>query len=73
MRLTPHAQPLVAQSLRPNFAKMVKCAFTQPRKTLANNLKKTLDVTQIEALGIDPTTRPQNLSIDNLVKLAECL
>jgi 16S rRNA (adenine1518-N6/adenine1519-N6)-dimethyltransferase len=73
MRLTPHAQPLVAQSLRPNFAKMVKYAFTQPRKTLANNLKKTLDVTQIEALGIDPTTRPQNLTIDNLVKLAECL
>ena len=71
MRLSPHPQPLVSAHLRQDFAQMVKLVFTQPRKTLANNLKKTLTVEQIEALDIDPSTRPQNLHIEQLIKLTK--
>lgn len=73
MRLNPHPQPLVSTHLRKDFAQLVKLAYTQPRKTLANNLKKTLTVKQIEALNIDPSTRPQNLCVEQLVKLTECV
>ena len=71
MRLSPHPQPLVCAHLRQDFAQMVKLVFTQPRKTLANNLKKTLTIEQIEALDIDPSTRPQNLHIEQLIKLTK--
>ena len=71
MRLSPHPQPLVSAHLRQDFAQMVKLVFTQPRKTLANNLKKTLTIEQIEALDIDPSTRPQNLHIEQLIKLTK--
>lgn len=72
MRLSPHPQPLVSAHLREDFAQMVKLVFTQPRKTLANNLKKTLSLEQIEALDIDPSTRPQNLHIEQLIQLTQC-
>ena len=71
LRLIP--QPRVPEHLRSQFANVVRLAFTQPRKTLANNLKPHISSEQIESLELSPSTRPQNLSITDLVKLAHYL
>ena len=73
LRLMPHPQPLVPEHLRLQFANLVRLAFTQPRKTLANNLKPHISSDQIESLELSPSIRPQNLSIADLLKLAQCL
>lgn len=52
---------------------LVKKAFTQRRKTLRNNLKTLLSSEQIESLNIDPGARPETLSTDQYVTLANLL
>lgn len=71
MRLVPHKTPKVANELESTFNQLVKTCFSQPRKTLANNLKKILSSDKIKALGIDPTIRPQNLTIEELIALSK--
>lgn len=46
-------------------------AFNQRRKTLRNCLKNIIDVDAIEQLGIDPSVRPENLSLNDFINLAE--
>ncbi|MGL1955872.1 MAG: 16S rRNA (adenine(1518)-N(6)/adenine(1519)-N(6))-dimethyltransferase RsmA [Colwellia sp.] len=45
-------------------------AFNQRRKTIRNSFKKLLSEEQLISLAIDPTLRPENLSIDEYIKLA---
>jgi 16S rRNA (adenine1518-N6/adenine1519-N6)-dimethyltransferase len=45
-------------------------AFNQRRKTIRNSFKKLLSVEQLTSLGIDPTLRPENLAIDEFIKIA---
>ncbi len=53
--------------------------FSQPRKTILNNLKDALALEiskeelaqQLSQVSIDPTLRPQNLSIESIQKIAE--
>lgn len=53
--------------------KLVTQAFNQRRKTLANTLKNNVSVAQLEALGIDPTQRPEMVSVAQYVQLAQSL
>lgn len=53
--------------------RIVRSAFNNRRKTLRNTLKNELAVEQIEQQGIDPGLRPENLSVSDYVKLANCL
>ena len=55
------------------FAKVVKMAFQQRRKTLRNNLKPLMSAAQIESSGIDPQTRAETLSIQDFSRLANYL
>ena len=73
LRLTPHPQPLVPENLKQQFAHIVRLAFAQPRKTLANNLKSHIGSDQIQRIELSPSIRPQNLTISDLVKLAQFL
>lgn len=73
LRLTPHQQPLVPNNLKQHFAHVVRLAFTQPRKTLANNLKPYIKCDQIEKLELSANIRPQCLTIPDLVNLAKLL
>lgn len=73
VRLTPHETPPVELRDPEQFAKLVTQAFGQRRKTLRNNLKGLLDATQIDALGIDPTRRPETLSLEEFARLANCV
>lgn len=48
-------------------------AFNQRRKTIRNSFKKLIPVEALESLGIDATLRPENLSVDNFITLANYL
>ncbi|GMR16612.1 MAG: 16S rRNA (adenine(1518)-N(6)/adenine(1519)-N(6)) -dimethyltransferase RsmA [Gammaproteobacteria bacterium] len=73
VRLIPHDKPPVEINDFNEFSKLVNFSFTQRRKTLRNILKGKLDVEQIEALGIEPTIRPERLSLQDFTKLANAL
>ena len=51
--------------------KFVASAFAMRRKTLANNLKPYLSAQDLINLGIDPTQRPEQLSVADYVQLAK--
>ncbi|RUR37828.1 16S rRNA (adenine(1518)-N(6)/adenine(1519)-N(6))-dimethyltransferase RsmA [Vreelandella populi] len=70
VRLTPHATlPHVADDPALLF-ELVKLAFGQRRKTLRNNFKGRVSPETLEALGIDPTRRPQTLTVAEYVAIA---
>lgn len=50
--------------------KVVTQAFSQRRKTIANTLKTILTVDDLAAEGIDPSQRPETLSVEAFVALA---
>jgi 16S rRNA (adenine1518-N6/adenine1519-N6)-dimethyltransferase len=45
-------------------------AFNQRRKTIRNGFKKLISVEQLESLNIDANLRPENLTLDNFITLA---
>jgi len=70
VRLTPHPEPLLDAATHRALAKVVTQAFGQRRKTLRNTLKDTVNADTMTALGIDPTRRPETLSLDEFILLA---
>ena len=73
VRLRPRAVPLVGAADMQAFGELVTAAFRQRRKTLRNNLKGLLDAEQISAVGIDPGTRTESLSIQELIRLQQAV
>jgi len=69
IRLTPLKQSLVPKQLEQHFKHIVQTCFSQPRKTVNNNLKKILSQNEIIDAGIDPNSRPQQLTLQNLLAL----
>ena len=53
------------------FRAMVAAAFSARRKTLRNALAKWFDEAALRALGFDPKLRPENLSPDDYLRLAQ--
>ncbi len=70
VRLVPYAELPVKADDEALFARLVNQAFTQRRKTLRNALKPILSAEAIEATGIDPTLRPENVSVQDYVALS---
>ncbi len=59
------------------YYQAVRILFRQPRKTILNNLAegvpktpKNLIAQELEKIGIDPNARPQNLSIEDIIRIA---
>lgn len=73
VRLIPHEKPPVDIKDFDEFSKLVNFSFTQRRKTLRNILKGKLDVAQIEALDIDPSIRPERLSLNEFAKISNTI
>ncbi len=73
VRLIPHDKPPVEINNFDEFSKLVNFSFTQRRKTLRNILKGKLDAEQIKALDIEPTIRPERLSLEDFTKLANAI
>jgi 16S rRNA (adenine1518-N6/adenine1519-N6)-dimethyltransferase len=55
------------------FSRIVQTAFAQRRKMLRNTLKGVLDDAGFAALGISPTLRPEDLAVDEYVRIANYL
>lgn len=70
VRLTPHTErPFVADDFG-LFEALVRQAFSQRRKAIRNGVKSWLTSDQIEAAGVNPGYRPDNLSVADFVALA---
>lgn len=69
-RLTPLRDVLHPVDNQDDFAKVVKQAFSQRRKTLRNTLKGLLDSEQIESVGVQPSARAETLGIAEFSALA---
>ena len=71
VRLTPyHEQQPVTVSDPQQLAVVVAQAFSQRRKTLRNNFRNLLSGEQIQDAGIDPGTRPEQLSLEEYAILS---
>lgn len=67
VQLTPKKE--VVEVPLPALENMVKQAFAMRRKTIRNNLKKTVTVEQLEQAGIDPGQRPETISVQQFEQL----
>lgn len=70
IRLVPLEVPSHAAKDLGVFNTIVRVAFSQRRKTLGNALKGLVTREGLLALHIDPTQRPEELSVDNFVKIS---
>ena len=69
-----HFVPKTLPSDAPSFAavqKITEAAFVQRRKMIRSSLKKYIGA--IEALGLDPTSRAENLKVEDFINLAKLL
>lgn len=73
VRLTPWQQPPAHLDDLASLSLLVREAFSQRRKTLRNTLKKLLDTENIEAVGVDPGARPETISLQQYIALANQL
>lgn len=73
VRIEPYlSPPFKAQNLN-LFAQVVKEAFTYRRKTLGNSLRKLVTTDCLKRLNIDPQWRPQQITVENFVKISNML
>ena len=70
VRLIPHEH--IANPVKDIKALNTIClaAFNQRRKTIRNSFKKLISVDQLAELNIDANLRPENLTLDEYIKLA---
>ena len=68
VRLVPLAPALDCDAA--TFGRVVTAAFTKRRKTLRNALAGVVQEESLAALGIDPQLRPENLAVQDYVRLA---
>ncbi len=69
VRMVPRTSLAISNDEHEAFAALVRQAFSQRRKTLKNTLRGLYDPDQIAAAGIDPGKRPQELSVDDYIRL----
>jgi len=73
VRMAPYSQlPHTAHDFK-HFEQLVKSGFAQRRKTLRNNLKGIADDQQLQSLGIDPSIRPERLTVAEFVAISNLL
>jgi len=72
VRFEKRAVPLANVPDYERFKKLVKLCFTQRRKQIGSNLRKNAPefFERLEACGIDPATRPEQISIPQWAALA---
>jgi 16S rRNA (adenine1518-N6/adenine1519-N6)-dimethyltransferase len=70
VRLIPHTD--IKNPVKEISALNTVClaAFNQRRKTIRNGFKNLISVAQLEALNIDANLRPENLTLDDYIMLA---
>lgn len=71
VRLTPYSVSPYPTIDFLTLERLLHCAFSMRRKTLANNLKPLLSATDLITLGIDPTQRPEQISVTDYAQIAK--
>lgn len=70
VRLLPYAEkPFPCKDVNV-LRQLCTTAFNMRRKTLRNNLKQVLSDEEFEQLGIDPNLRPEQISVEQYVAMA---
>lgn len=72
VRLTPLTQSPNAELIE-KLSQATRLAFGNKRKTLRNNLKKTLSAESLSATGIDPQARAETLTLEQFLLIAKML
>ncbi|MBS3799688.1 MAG: 16S rRNA (adenine(1518)-N(6)/adenine(1519)-N(6))-dimethyltransferase RsmA [Thioalkalivibrio sp.] len=70
VRILPLAEPRITEALYPTFRRLVNQAFSNRRKTLRRGLSGLAESTDLEAAGLDPGERPENVGVDAFEALA---
>ncbi|RUO80688.1 16S rRNA (adenine(1518)-N(6)/adenine(1519)-N(6))-dimethyltransferase [Idiomarina tyrosinivorans] len=73
VRLIPYEQPPHSVKDRKRLHQVCLTAFNQRRKTIRNNMRALMTAEQLEALGIDPSARPETLSVEQYCAIANWL
>ena len=73
IRLIPKAKELRTQVNPATLNTVCLEAFNQRRKTLRNSLANIVDQETLVSLGIDPSLRAENLSLDQFIHVAKWL
>ena len=73
VRLTPLPAGTYVINDEARLSQLVARAFSQRRKTVRNALRTVADETTLEAAGIDPGLRPEQIPIAGYVRLANTL
>jgi 16S rRNA (adenine1518-N6/adenine1519-N6)-dimethyltransferase len=73
VRLTPLPAHLLAEADGKLIERLVRAAFGQRRKTLSNALRDLASAREIDAAGIDPRARAEQLAPSAFVALAQSL
>jgi len=71
VRLLPRAPSDIGIDDPAGFAQVVRAAFGQRRKTLRNALSGVADSAMIEAAGLRPDARAEQLSVADFIRLAK--
>ncbi len=73
IQLVPKKLSDEEKKLLPLLERVTALAFGQRRKMLKSSLKSLLKENEIEALGISPTMRPEELALDSFLKICKKL
>ena len=73
VKLTPHTSPPASIDDPRHFARLVKQAFSQRRKTIRNVLRDMATAEQLAAADIDGGQRPEQLSLQQFARLSNLL
>ncbi|UNK49079.1 16S rRNA (adenine(1518)-N(6)/adenine(1519)-N(6))-dimethyltransferase RsmA [Lysobacter sp. S4-A87] len=73
VRLVPRAPETIDVADPAMFTAVVRDAFGQRRKTLRNALSKLCDAAAIEAVGVRPDARAEQIEVADFVRLANSL
>jgi 16S rRNA (adenine1518-N6/adenine1519-N6)-dimethyltransferase len=73
VRLIPRPAAELSAHDEKQFAALVSAAFAQRRKMLRNSLRGFLDDARLAALGVSPTCRAEDLSVDDYIRLVNGL
>ncbi len=73
VRLIPKDVAELNAKSQEKLSQVVQTAFSQRRKMLRNTLKTTLSDAGFSELGIDPTCRPEDVSVADYVRIANYL
>jgi 16S rRNA (adenine1518-N6/adenine1519-N6)-dimethyltransferase len=73
VRLQPHSlKPYIAKQEKV-FATVVRTAFNHRRKTMRNALREMIDEQQLVEAGISPDARPETISLEQFVAIANAI